>query len=89
MNYAFFPSEVVSAMFEIIFGTFFFRHFWTSQSYREEGGAEVPTSFKSPSSARVLLPTGSEDRGLLGAGSILVAILPSYEDVKIITLQLH
>ena len=27
-----------------------------------------------------LLPTGSEERGALGAGSILVAILPSCQD---------
>ena len=29
-----------------------------------------------------LLPTGSEERGVLGVGSIPVAILPSCQDIK-------
>ena len=29
-----------------------------------------------------LLPTGSEERGVLGMGSIPVAILPSWQDIK-------
>ena len=37
----------------------------------------------------ILLPTGSEERGVLGFGSIPVAILPSCQDVKIIALELH
>ena len=36
-----------------------------------------------------LLPTGSEEREVLGVGSIPVAILPSCQDSKIIALQLH
>ena len=36
-----------------------------------------------------LLPTGSEERGVLGVGSIPVVILPSCQDMKTITLQLH
>ena len=35
----------------------------------------------------VLLPTGSEERELLGAGSIPVAILPSCQDMKTIALK--
>ena len=34
-----------------------------------------------------LLPTGSEEREVLGFGSIPVAILPSCQDMKIIALQ--
>ena len=37
----------------------------------------------------MLLPTGSEERGVLGVGSIPVAILPSCQNMKIIALQLH
>ena len=33
-----------------------------------------------------LLPTGSEERGVLGVGSIPVAILPSCQDMKTIAL---
>ena len=33
-----------------------------------------------------LLPTGSEERGVLGVGSIPVAILPSCQDIKTIAL---
>ena len=33
-----------------------------------------------------LLPTGSEEREVLGVGSIPVAILPSCQDMKTITL---
>ena len=33
-----------------------------------------------------LLPTGSEDRGVLGVGSIPEAILPSCQDIKTIAL---
>ena len=36
-----------------------------------------------------LLPTGSEEREVLGVGSIPVAILPSCQNMKIIALQLH
>ena len=36
-----------------------------------------------------LLPTGCEERGVLGVGSISGAILTSCQDVKIIVLQLH
>ena len=36
-----------------------------------------------------LLPTGSEERGVLGVGSIPVAILPSCQNVKTFALQLH
>ena len=35
----------------------------------------------------VLLPTGSEEREVLGFGSIPVAILPSCQDMKTIALQ--
>ena len=35
-----------------------------------------------------LLPTGSEERGVMGVGSIPVAILPSCQDIKIIALYL-
>ena len=35
-----------------------------------------------------LLPTGSEEREVLGVGSITVAILPSCQNMKIIVLQL-
>ena len=33
-----------------------------------------------------LLPTGSEERGVLGVGSIPVAILPSCQDMNTIAL---
>ena len=33
-----------------------------------------------------LLPTGSEERGVLGVGSILVAIRPSTQDMKTIAI---
>ena len=33
-----------------------------------------------------LLPTGSEEREVLGVGSIPVAILPSHQDIKTIAL---
>ena len=36
-----------------------------------------------------LLPIGSEERGVLGVGSIPVAILPSCQNVKTFALQLH
>ena len=36
----------------------------------------------------VLLPTGSEERGVLGVGSVPVAILPSCQDVINIALFL-
>ena len=34
----------------------------------------------------ILLPTGSEEREVLGVGSIPVAILPSCQDMKTIAL---
>ena len=34
----------------------------------------------------VLLPTGSEERGVLGIGSIAVAILPSCQDMETVAL---
>ena len=37
----------------------------------------------------ILLPTGSEEREVFGFGSIPVAILPSHQNIKNITLQLH
>ena len=37
----------------------------------------------------LLLPTGSEERELFGFGSIGVAIIPSLQNMKIITVQLH
>ena len=39
--------------------------------------------------AEHLLPTGSEEREVLGAGSIPVAILLSCQNMKSIALQLH
>ena len=36
-----------------------------------------------------LLPTGSEERGVLGVGSIPVAILLSCQNMKTIALYLH
>ena len=36
-----------------------------------------------------LLPTGSEQRKVLGVGSIPVAALPSCQNMKIIALQLY
>ena len=36
-----------------------------------------------------LLPTGSEQREVLGFGRIPVAILPSCQDMKTVALQLH
>ena len=45
--------------------------------------------FKFHSSYLFLLPTGSEERGVLGVGIIPVAILPSCHNMKIIALQLH
>ena len=36
-----------------------------------------------------LLPAGCEGRGVLGVGSIPVAILPSCQDLKTIALYLH
>ena len=36
-----------------------------------------------------LLSTGSEEREVLGVGSIPVAILPSCQDMKTFTLYLH
>ena len=38
----------------------------------------APTPIHTPH----LLPTGSEERGVLGVGSIPVAILPSCQDMK-------
>ena len=40
-------------------------------------------------SSTILLPAGSEYRGVLGVESIHVAILPSCQDMKIVALQLH
>ena len=37
----------------------------------------------------ILLPTGSEEGEVLGVGSIPVAILPSCQNMRIITSQLH
>ena len=34
----------------------------------------------------IILPTGSEERGVLGVGSIPVAILLSYQDMKTMAL---
>ena len=42
-----------------------------------------------PSVNRQRLPTGCEDRGVLGIGSIPVAILPSCQDTKTSALYLH
>ena len=42
-----------------------------------------PAPYSQPSH---LLPTGSEEREVLGVGSIPVAILPSCQDMKTITL---
>ena len=39
--------------------------------------------------SKPLLPTRSEEREVLGVGSIHVAILPSCQDIKIIALYLH
>ena len=36
-----------------------------------------------------LVPTRSEERGVLGIGSIPIAILPTCQDVKDIALQSH
>ena len=36
-----------------------------------------------------LLPTGSEEKEVLGVGSIPVAILPSCQDMKTIALYFH
>ena len=36
-----------------------------------------------------LPPTGSEERGVLGVGSIPVAILPSCQDMKLVALSLQ
>ena len=36
-----------------------------------------------------LLPPGSEERKVLGVGSIPVAVLPSCQNMKIIASQLH
>ena len=36
-----------------------------------------------------VLPTGSEERGVLGDRSTAVAILPCYQDNKSMALQLH
>ena len=38
---------------------------------------------------KYLLPTGSEEREVLGVGSMPVAILPSNQDMNPIALQLH
>ena len=37
----------------------------------------------------LLLPTGSEEREVLGVGSIPVTILQSCQNMKMIALQLH
>ena len=37
----------------------------------------------------MLLPTRSEERGMLGVGSIPVSIIPSFQDMKTIALYLH
>ena len=37
----------------------------------------------------LLLPTGGDERGVLGVGSIPVAILPSGQDTKTVALYLH
>ena len=43
-------------------------------------------SMKQNTSLIFLLPTGSEEREILGAGSIPVAIFPSCQDMRTITL---
>ena len=35
----------------------------------------------------IILPTGSEEMGILGVGSIRVAILPSCQDMKTTAIQ--
>ena len=51
--------------------------------------ASVPTPWPYSQELRVLrllLPTGSEEREVLGVGNIPVAILPSCQDMKYIAL---
>ena len=43
--------------------------------------------FYSAALNKCLLPTGSEEREVLGVGSIPVAILPSRQDMKTFALQ--
>ena len=43
----------------------------------------------SPDVVATLLPTRSEEKGVLGIGSVPVAILPSCQDIKPIALLLH
>ena len=47
------------------------------------------TSFFYDRINHLILPTGSEERGVLRVGSIHVVILPSCQDVKTIALRLH
>ena len=42
-----------------------------------------------PGGVNVLLPSRSEERGVLGVGSIPVVIFPSFQGIQIIALKLH
>ena len=53
---------------------------------RGGGGGGGTRSLKVGHHFENLLPTGSEQRGVLGVGSIPVAILPSCQDMKTIAL---
>ena len=50
------------------------------------GGAWITQVTVAQVSLHVLLPYGSEERGVLGLGSIPVAIFPSSQDMKSIAL---
>ena len=56
------------------------------QDETNQSGANLSPAELDPG---VLLPTGSEERGVLGVGSIPVAKLPSCEGMKTIALQLQ
>ena len=52
--------------------------------------SQYPAMSRSQENGHLLdLPTGSKERGVLGAGSVPVAILPSCQDMKTTALQLQ
>ena len=62
---------------------------WTNLKNDPEN-VKNPRNFADPqnSDMSVLPPTGSDERGVLGVGSIPVAIFPSCQDMKTIALKL-
>ena len=56
---------------------------WVIYHKYDQRGCELPSEYGA------LLPTGSEEREVLGVGSIPFAILPSCQDMKTFALLMH